>query len=75
MKIQEKFNLKSAKLIEVMSPTIHTGPHYELGMQIRFYQPSDQQDRREIVLYMTPDEALDFGLALIDTARRRRRLV
>lgn len=71
MRIQEKFNLRDAKLIECQSPFIASGPMYALGIKVEFFTHPDDDDRRTLSLHLTPQEALKFAEDLLRAARSR----
>lgn len=73
MKIEEKFNKRSANLIEVQPPTVHTGAAYALGIRLTFYPVVSDPDRRTLAMHLTPDEALEMAEGLIAAARRAQR--
>jgi hypothetical protein len=67
MRIDEKFNLKSAQLVESIA-LVKRGPRFALGMSVEFCaMPGD--DRRTLKLHLTPLEALEFAKDLIEAAR------
>lgn len=70
MKIEEKFNKRSAELIEVQQPLVDEGPHFALGIRVRNVQPSGA-DGRILCMHLTPDEAMGFARDLIEAVRRR----
>jgi len=69
VKIDEKFNLKSAQLVEVQQPYVKRGPRFALGMSVEFYTAPGSDDRRTLRLHLTPLEALKFAQDLIEAAR------
>lgn len=73
MKIEEKFNKRDAKLIEVQPPTHHVGPHYALGIRLTFYTLAGSDDMRTIAMHLTPDEALQMAEGLIASVRQAQR--
>jgi hypothetical protein len=73
MKIEEKFNKRSAELLEVQKPVIHVGPnHSDEGIKVTFYQMSGE-DGRTLAQHMKPDEALEYAQSLIAAALQARR--
>jgi hypothetical protein len=48
MKIEEKFNIRSADLIEVQPASVHAGPQYALGIRLTFYTMPGDPDRRTL---------------------------
>jgi hypothetical protein len=70
MKIEEKFNKRSADLVKVV-PVFFSGPQYAEGIKIEF-SPSGNElfDPRVLRLHLTPEEALDMAEQLIASARR-----
>ena len=74
MRIEEKFNRRSAELIEVQQPTAHVGPNYsELGIKLTFFTVPGNDDHRTIAMHLTVDDALQLAQELIASARRVRR--
>lgn len=71
MKIEEKFNKRTADLIEVQPPAINAGPGYSLGIKLEFFTMPGNDDRRTLSMHMTPAEALEMAEGLISAARRR----
>jgi len=69
MRVEEKFNLKSAQLVEVQQPYVKHGPRFALGMSVEFYTAQGSDDRRTLRLHLKPLEALQFAQDLIDAAR------
>lgn len=72
MKIEEKFNKRTAELIEVQPASIHAGPTHALGIKLEFFTLPGNADMRTISMYLTPDEALEMAGGLIAAARRAR---
>jgi hypothetical protein len=71
MRIEEKFNLKSAKLIECQSTAaVYSGPGSALGIKVQFF-PTDYDDGRKISLHLTPREAMALAKELIGAAINR----
>jgi hypothetical protein len=74
MRIEEKFNKRTAELIEVQPPSFHAGPNFSaLGIKATFFQLPGSDDTRTLSVHMTPDEALLLAENLIAAARRARR--
>lgn len=71
MKIEEKFNLRSAQLVTVNSFYVNCGPQYAEGIKVTFPAREDH-DHRRIALHLNCDEALELAEALLNAARRRR---
>lgn len=69
MKIDEKFNKRSAELIEVQYPSIRFGRHLALGMCIEFFCLPGK-DGRTLKMHLTPDEALQISAQLTEAARK-----
>jgi hypothetical protein len=73
VKVEEKFNRRDAKLIEVQMPSINTGPQCALGIRAEFFTMPEDEDRRTLSVHLSPDEALELAEGLISAARRVRR--
>jgi hypothetical protein len=71
MKVEEKFNLRDAKLIECQTPFVASGPMYALGIKVEFFTYPDDDDRRTLSMHLTPHEALKFAEDLLSAARCR----
>jgi hypothetical protein len=70
MRIDEKFNLKAAPLVETF-PVVQQGRmDFALGMCVEF-RPMPGEDRRALRLHLTPLEALEFAQDLIEAARKQ----
>jgi hypothetical protein len=73
MLIEEKFNKRSADLMEVQPPSFHVGPYYSaLGIKATFHLIPGE-DTRTISAHMTPSEVLQLAENLIAAARRSMR--
>ncbi len=72
MLIEEKFNNRSAKIIEVQPPSITVGPHLSLGIKMQFFRLPSDDDRSTISMHLTPDEALQMIAMLCSGIRRIR---
>jgi len=72
MKIEEKFNKRDAKLIEVQSPSVTTGRHLALGISLAFHTLPGSDDPRALRMHLTPDEALHLAELLISAVRKAR---
>lgn len=71
MKIEKQFNKRAAELIEVQSsPVVHCGPSYALGIKVTFIRAQNDVDRSTIALHLTPAEAIDMAVQLIQAAQR-----
>lgn len=70
MKIEEKFNKRSADLIAVQQPCITTGAGLALGIKLEFFTTQEVDDLRTLSMRMTPYEALQLAENLINAARR-----
>lgn len=69
MRVEERFNRRSAELIEAQQPLVDSG--FALGVRARFFTMPGSDDGRTLSVHMTPDEALAFARDLIEAARRR----
>ena len=67
MRVEEKFNRKSAKLLEVL-PVVRTGGGLALGLKVTFYGQETQG--RTLSAHMTRDEALGLARDLVAAALR-----
>ena len=72
MKIEEKFNKRDAKLIEVQPPSVKTGMGLALGIRLEFFTLPGDADMRTLKMHLTPDEALLMAELLISGARNAR---
>lgn len=70
MKIEERFNLRSAQLVETQAPAVSTGGGLALGIRVCF-MAATENDYRSLAMHLTPDEALQFASKLIDAARKQ----
>ena len=68
MKAEEKFNKKSAVLLECQAPEVHSGPPLPLGVRIRVYTLPGP-DARSLSLNLSPVEALKLAEDLVREAR------
>lgn len=74
MKIEEKFNRRSAELIEVQLPLVRLSPHEaQLGIKLEFLTTPGADDLRTLAMHLTPDEALQMVALLVDAVRRQKR--
>jgi hypothetical protein len=74
MKIEEKFNKRSADLVEVQLPSVHLSPfEAELGIKLKFFTLRGSDDLRTLAMHMTPDEGLEMVALLVDALRRVKR--
>jgi hypothetical protein len=71
MKIEEKFNKRSADLVEVQMPSVRLRPDQaHLGIKLEFFTIPGADDARTLSMHLTPDEALEMMGLLIDAVRR-----
>lgn len=70
MKIEEKFNKRSADLIAVQQPSISVGTAFALDIKLKFFTAPGVDDLRTLSMHMTPYEALQLAESLINAARR-----
>lgn len=74
MKIEEKFNKRSADLIDVQLPSVNLKPHEaDLGIKLEFFTAQGSDDMRTLAMHMTPDEALSMVALLVDAIQRQKR--
>lgn len=69
MKVEEKFNKKSAALLECQPPEVQGGPGTLLGVQVRLYTLPGPESR-SLTLNLNPVESLKLAEDLIREARR-----
>lgn len=73
MKIEEKFNKRSAKLIDVQTPlVVHAGGGMALGIKLTATPERDAGSigsGEQLCIHMTPAEALELAQQLINAAR------
>lgn len=77
MKIERNFNKRSAPLVEVQQPHVTHSKGCALGFMVTAFPTEDQENRDEIGalrMHLTPEEAITFGLQLIEAARDRIKL-
>lgn len=67
MKIEEKFNKRTAALVPVTSPQVKASPALAKGIKVTFWA-SDTNDTRAIAMHMTPAEAHAFAIELLKAA-------
>ena len=72
MQVQEKFNSRSAKLIEVHPPHVSSNPTWASPVKVRFFN-KDTESHKEIHMQMTPDEAINFASRLITAAQNAKK--
>jgi len=65
MRVDEKFNLKSARLVECDQPVVESGVGLALGLRIRL---TDRADGRGLNIHLTPEQALKLANDLIQEA-------
>ncbi|MDN7179085.1 hypothetical protein M0D69_13890 [Caballeronia sp. SEWSISQ10-4 2] len=70
MKLEERFNLRSAQLVEVQKPSVRTGGGLALGIKVTFIAAAEH-DFRSIGLHLTPTEALQLAEDLIHCAHHQ----
>ena len=73
MKVEQKFNKRSAPLVDCGPSTIQ-GRGDALGVCVTLIPSAEQFDRDDVGalrLHMTPAEAIDFGLDLIAAGKAR----
>ena len=77
MKIERNFNKRSAPLVDVQQPHVSHSKGCALGVMVTATPTEDQENRDEIGalrMHLTPEEAITFGLQLIEAARDRIKL-
>lgn len=71
MKIEEKFNVRSANLVKVQPPHVGAGHRYSSeGVKLTFYRFPDDPERNTISMHLTPRECMDMAERLLEAARR-----
>lgn len=68
MKVEEKFNKRSAEFVETLLPIVHVGPQYAEGIKVTFH--ARHPEYRSLAMHMTPAEALDIAAALLLAVKR-----
>lgn len=68
MRAEEKFNRKSANLLECQQPIVDSGGGMALGVRVRVFMVPGPE-AKNISLHLTPDEALRLAEDLIREAR------
>ncbi len=71
MRIEEKFNLRASKLLEVQQPIVDAKHGDALGVRVRIFQALAANDGRALAAHMTPHEALLLAEHLIAAAREK----
>ncbi len=74
MKIERNFNKRSASLVDVQQPHVTHSRGCALGVMVTAFPAEGQEQRDEIGalrMHLTPEEAITFGLQLIEAARDR----
>lgn len=73
MRVDEKFNKRTAALIEVQQPVVDSKLDTFLGVRVRLFTCNEKHsgDGRELRMHMTPEEALRFAESLLAAARER----
>jgi hypothetical protein len=70
VKIEEKFNNRSATLVDVNRPQVQQSTGYALGIRITLW-PSEIGDSRHMFMHLTPSDALLLARDLIAQATTR----
>jgi hypothetical protein len=70
MRIDARFNKRTADQVEVATPAVQAGPQYELGMRVMFFA-TNGSDKGQLAANMSPMEALAFAAELVTTATRQ----
>ncbi|WP_454056859.1 hypothetical protein [Cupriavidus sp. Marseille-Q8015] len=71
MQIEEKFNRRSADLIEVQQPTVRTRRQdAPQGLSLQFFTARNSDDLRTLTMHMTPMEALELAERIVAGARQ-----
>ena len=65
MRVDEKFNLQSAKLVNCAQPVVESGIGLALGLKIRL---TANDDGRGLSIHLTPEEALKLADDLVREA-------
>lgn len=65
MRVDEKFNLKSARLVNCEQPVVESGGGLALGMKIRITHAADG---RGLNIHLTPEQALKLADDLVREA-------
>lgn len=68
MKIEERFNVKTAKLVEVQPPSVSFGHHLGPDVKLQFFPICYSDDRRNLHMHLSPSEALQLAADLIRAA-------
>lgn len=70
MQIEEKFNKRSAPLVEVQAPIVRNRVDLApQGLKLEFYTLPEADDARTIAMHMDPIEALQLAEQLTASAR------
>lgn len=68
MRMDQKFNKRTAQLIEIQNPHVKSDGIFALGMAVSFYSLPGEETGT-LNLHLTPLEALAFAENLISCAR------
>ncbi|WP_274644033.1 hypothetical protein [Pseudomonas serbica] len=68
MKAEEKFNRKTAALLECQQPVVDSGGGLALGVRVRVFELPGRE-AKTLSLHLTPDEALRLAEDLVREAR------
>jgi hypothetical protein len=67
MRVDEKFNKRTANQVEVVAPVVQHGPKYDLGVRVTLYATHDS-DKGQLGINMTAYEALEWAQKLTGAA-------
>lgn len=70
MRVDEKFNRRTANLVDAQSPVVDAQYGNALGVRVRIFE-AHGGEARHLNMHLTPDEALTFARHLIEAAQRR----
>jgi len=70
MKVDEKFNKRTASQVDITMPVIHHGPQYDLGVRLTLHATHDS-GKGQLAINMTAFEALDLAQELMQAASQQ----
>lgn len=71
MRIEKNFCKRTAPLVEVQMPHVSHGKGCALGIAVTAFPVDHREEIGVLHMHMTPEEAITFGLRLIEAARDR----
>jgi len=69
MKVDEKFNKRAAKLVDVNAVMVRASPSSPEGVEMEFFEKHG--DQRDLRVHLTPKEAIDLAMELLSKAHQK----